>query len=177
MRHDQSDLVLLTDEGQWVYDIEFLSEDGSTSSVWQDLEEYRILKVDEDSTLYQSRVEGLFVKVVDPATGERVTDGVTEGLVVGGEEIAGSWNYHLLTSTDGVTCEVIRPPEGLTVVLVNNLVEPFECDGQLLACPAPAKDDDDDGRKDRAQRDEQEPTATPYATVTPQPTATPAPTA
>jgi hypothetical protein len=90
--------------------------------------------------------------MIDLATGEKVG----EGIVKGGELIGTSWHYHILVST----CEVIRPPEGLTIVLVNNLVEPFEC-GEILACPT---------------LDTEEPTPTPTPDPTPTPTPEPEPT-
>jgi hypothetical protein len=99
----------LTSDNQWVYDVAFPATDGDEGSVWESLEEYRILLVTEDSMRYQPRVEGYPVKLIDLATGEKVG----EGIVQGGEQIGTSWHYHILVST----CEVIRPPESLTIVL------------------------------------------------------------
>jgi hypothetical protein len=87
----------LTSDNQWVYDVAY----GNEGSVWDSLEEYRILLVTEDSMLYQPRVEGYPVKLIDLVTGEKVG----EGIVKGGERIDASWHYHILVST----CKVIRP--------------------------------------------------------------------
>ena len=107
----------LDSNNRWVYDVEFPATDSSDGSVWRDLEEFRILLVDEDSAPYQPRVEGYPVRLADPITGETVDGDVTEGIVTGGREIGGLWNYHLLV----LGCDVILPPEGLTIVLVDSL--------------------------------------------------------
>ena len=141
---------------RWVYDVEFPATDSSDeASVWTDLEEYRILLVDEDSAPYQPRVEGYPVRLADPITGETVDGDVTEGIVTGGREIGGIWNYHLLV----LGCEVILPPEGLMIVLLDNLEEPFTCE----------EEDDKDGRKE----DRKEPTEEPPEEPTEEPTEEP----
>src|SRR5918996_3206845 len=147
----------LDSNNRWVYDVEFPADDGSISSIWENLEEFRILLVDEDSAPYQPRVEGYPVKLVDPMTGETVDGDVTEGIVTGGREIGGIWNYHLLV----LGCKEILPPEGLTIVLIDSLEEPFTCE-------------EEDARKDdRQDREREEPTATPTPTATPEPTPEP----
>jgi hypothetical protein len=150
----------LTSDNQWVYDVAY----GNEGSVWESLEEYRILEVTEDSMLYQPRVEGYPVKIIDLATGEKVG----EGIVQGGEELDTVWHYLILVST----CEVIRPPEGLTIVLVNNLVEPFECT-EVLDCPTPEKPDEPTATPEPTPEEEATPTSTPEPTPTPTPTPTP----
>src|ERR687891_2237129 len=146
----------LDSNNRWVYDIEFPADDGSISSIWADLEEFRILLVDEDSAPYQPRVEGYPVKLVDPITGETVDGDVTEGIVTGGREIGGIWNYHLLA----LGCKEILPPEGLTIVLINSLEEPFTCEekdarkDEHKADKEDRKEDKDDRQEDKDDRKE-----------------------
>jgi hypothetical protein len=130
----------LDPNNRWVYDIAFPGAVGE-ASVWENLEEYRILLVDEDSPPYQPRIEGYPVKLVDPATGERVDDDVNEGIVQGSQEIGGIWNYPLLMSN----CKVILPREGLVIVLVNNLVEPFTCTPEPKPAPTEEPTEEPDG--------------------------------
>jgi hypothetical protein len=130
----------LDPNNRWVYDIAFPGAVGE-ASVWENLEEYRILLVDEDSPPYQPRIEGYPVKLVDPATGERVDDDVNEGIVQGSQEIGGIWNYPLLVSN----CKVILPREGLVIVLVNNLVEPFTCTPEPRPAPTEEPTEEPDG--------------------------------
>ena len=149
---------------RWVYDVEFPATDSSgEASVWRDLEEYRILLVDEDSPPYQPRVEGYPVKLVDPATGERVDDDVNEGIVQGSQEIGGIWNYPLLVSN----CKVILPREGLVIVLVNNLVEPFTCTPEPGPAPTEEPTEEPDGTDGVTGSDTVDPT--PTSTPTPEP--------
>ena len=151
----------LDSNNRWVYDVEFPATDSSDeASVWRDLEEYRILLVDEDSTLYQPRVEGYPVKLVDPLTGERVDEGVNEGIVQGAQEIGGIWNYHLLVSN----CKVILPREGLVIVLVNNLVEPFTCTPEPEPAPTEEPTEEPDGTDGVTGSDTVEPEEEPNGT-------------
>jgi hypothetical protein len=145
----------LTSDNQWVYDVAFPATDGDEGSVWNSLEEFRILLVTEDSQLYQPRVEGLPVKLIDLATGQKVD----EGIVTGGEPLGSIWEYDILVST----CEIVRPPGGLMVVLVNNLVEPFECVEETKCPEKPPKDE---------PRSDPDPTPTPTPEPTPEPDGT-----
>jgi hypothetical protein len=150
----------LDSNNRWVYDVEFPAADGSISSIWENLEEFRILLVDEDSAPYQPRVEGYPVKLVDPATGERVDDDVNEGIVQGSQEIGGIWNYPLLVSN----CKVILPREGLVIVLVNNLVEPFTCTPEPEPAPTEEPIEEPDGTDGVTGSDTVEPEEEPNGT-------------
>ena len=151
----------LDSNNRWVYDVEFPATDSSDeASVWRDLEEYRILLVDEDSPPYQPRIEGYPVKLVDPATGERVDDDVNEGIVQGSQEIGGIWNYPLLVSN----CKVILPREGLVIVLVNNLVEPFTCTPEPEPAPTEEPTEEPDGTDGVTGSDTVEPEEEPNGT-------------
>jgi hypothetical protein len=153
----------LTPDNQWVYDIRFPATSGAEGSIWQDLEENRILLVTEDTQIYQPEVVGLPVKLLDLITQEKWG----EGIVAAVDPTTGE--YDILTSD----CVIIRPPQGLQVVLVNNLVEPLKCTNEFITCPTPTPDRDKDRSKDDDRdKDKDEPTPTPTLTPTPEPTAT-----
>jgi hypothetical protein len=132
---------------KWVYDIAY----GGKGSVWKALEQNRVLLVTSDSLPYQTRVEGYPVKFIDLATGSMLGEGIVEG----GEQMAAGWEYDILVGT----CEVIRPPAGSRLVLVQALANPFECEGPA-STPVPTV----------------EPTPVPVPTQTPIPTTEPDPT-
>jgi hypothetical protein len=100
---------------KWVYDIAY----GDKGSIWQDLEEYRILLVQGPVPPYQERIERLPVKYVDLVTEEFLG----EGIVVGSRQVAGIWEYDILIST----CEVIRTSANSQIVLIAALAHPFKC--------------------------------------------------
>ena len=52
----------LDSNNRWVYDVEFPADDGSISSIWENLEEFRILLVDEDSAPLPTASRGLSSK-------------------------------------------------------------------------------------------------------------------
>ena len=159
---------------KWVYDISY----GDKGSVWQNLDENRILLVTEDTLPYQKRVEGYPVKFINFATG----DFLGEGIVEGGEQVGTTWEYDILVAT----CEVIRPPTGSHLILIAELTNLFDCpDGigtpvpvptaEPTPVPTPTPEPDDDSDRDKPTPTE-EPTPTSEPTATPEPTPTPTPT-